>query len=143
MLTIKVITENQDEVIRRLAVKHYDAKEITDKIIAADKIRRNAQTTLDANLTEVNRISKMIGLLMKDGKTAEAEEAKNEVARLKDTNKELEATKTQAEDEIHEYLVSIPNMPHESVPEGKGAEDNVCEKKGGVVPELQIGRAHV
>ena len=94
MLTIKVITENQDEVIRRLAVKHYDAKEITDKIIAADKIRRNAQTTLDANLTEVNRISKMIGLLMKDGKTAEAEEAKNEVARLKDTNKELEATKT-------------------------------------------------
>ena len=122
MLTIKVITENQDEVIRRLAVKHYDAKEITDKIIAADKIRRNAQTTLDANLTEVNRISKMIGLLMKDGKTAEAEEAKNEVARLKDTNKELEATKTQAEDEIHEYLVSIPNMPHESVPEGKGAQ---------------------
>ena len=114
MLTIKVITENQDEVIRRLAVKHYDAKEITDKIIAADKIRRNAQTTLDANLTEVNRISKMIGLLMKDGKTAESEEAKNEVARLKDTNKELEATKTQAEDEIHEYLVSIPNMPHES-----------------------------
>ena len=52
MLTIKVITENQDEVIRRLAVKHYDAKEITDKIIAADKIRRNAQTTLDANLTD-------------------------------------------------------------------------------------------
>lgn len=136
MLTVKVITENQDEVIRRLAVKHYDAKEITDKIIAADKVRRNAQTTLDANLTEVNRISKTIGLLMKEGKKAEAEEAKSEVSRLKEANKELEATKKRAEDEIHEYLVSIPNMPHESVPEGKGAEDNVCEKQGGMIPEL-------
>ena len=136
MLTVKVITENQDEVIRRLAVKHYDAKEITDKIIATDKVRRNAQTTLDANLTEVNRISKTIGLLMKEGKKAEAEEAKSEVSRLKEANKELEATKKRAEDDIHEYLVSIPNMPHESVPEGKGAEDNVCEKQGGMIPEL-------
>lgn len=136
MLTIKVITENQDEVIRRLAVKHFDAKEITDKLIASDKTRRNAQTTLDANLTEVNRISKTIGSLMKEGKKAEAEEAKEQVSRLKETNKELETTKSKAENEMHELLVLIPNMPHSSVPEGTSSDDNVCEKTGGRIPEL-------
>ncbi|MDR3268694.1 MAG: serine--tRNA ligase [Tannerella sp.] len=136
MLTLKVITENQDEVIRRLAKKHFDAKDLTDKIIAWDTIRRTTQSVSDANLTELNRISKEIGRYMKEGKTAEAEAAKAQVAEIKEKNKELEATKTNAEAEIHALLVLIPNLPHETVPEGKGAEDNVCEETGGTVPEL-------
>ena len=118
MLTIKTITEQRDEVIRRLAVKHFDATEIIDRIIALDKTRRASQTALDANLTEVNRLSKQIGGLMKEGKRAEADEAKAEVSRLKETNRTLEADKTQAEKDMHELLVLIPNLPHASVPEG-------------------------
>ncbi|MDR2764298.1 MAG: serine--tRNA ligase [Tannerella sp.] len=136
MLTLKVITENQDEVIRQLAKKHFDAKEITDKIIALDAVRRTSQAALDANLTEVNRLSKTIGRLMKEGNTAEAEDAKAQVAVLKEKSKAVETAKASAETEIQESLMFIPNLPHESVPEGKGAEDNVCERTGGVVPEL-------
>ena len=136
MLTIKVITEQRDEVIRRLAVKHFDAAEIIDRIIALDKTRRVSQTALDANLTEVNRLSKQIGGLMKEGKRAEADEAKAEVSRLKETNRTLEADKTQAEKDMHELLVLIPNLPHASVPEGAGADDNRCEETGGTILEL-------
>ena len=136
MLTLKVITENQEEVIRRLTKKHFDAKEITDKIIALDVTRRSTQAELEANLTELNRISKDIGLLMKDGKKNEAEIAKANVADMKEKSRSLDVTKAKVEHAIHELLVQIPNMPHDSVPEGKTAEDNICEKTGGIIPEL-------
>jgi seryl-tRNA synthetase len=136
MLTLKVIAENQDEVIRRLAKKHFDAGEITDRIIALDVIRRTSQSALDAGLTEVNRLSKTVGGLMKEGKVADAETAKAQVAELKEKNRALETAKAGAETEIQECLMLIPNLPHESVPEGKGAEDNVCERTGGTAPEL-------
>ena len=136
MLTLKVITENQDEVVRRLLKKRFHAKETTDRIITLDTIRRTSQTELEANLSEINRLSKSIGTLMKEGKNAEADKAKATVSGLKDKCKDIESIKTNAEAEIHELLLTIPNLPHDSVPEGKGAEDNKCEKSGGVVPEL-------
>ena len=76
MLTLKNITENQDEVVRRLSKKHFKAKDITDQIIALDSIRRTSQAELEANLSEINRISKEIGTLMQAGKKPEADEAK-------------------------------------------------------------------
>ena len=136
MLTLKTITENKDEVIRRLAVKHFDATEYLDKVIALDATRRNTQSELDSNLAEVNSISKMIGALMKEGKKDEAEAAKANVAELKEASKKLDEAKEDAEKKIHEILVLIPNMPHDSVPEGRCAEDNVCEKMGGSIPTL-------
>ena len=136
MLTIQVITEQRDEVIRRLAVKHFDATEIVDRIIALDKTRRASQTALDANLTTVHRLSKQIGGMMKEGRRAEADEAKAEVTRLKEKNRELESKKNEAEKEMHELLVLVPNLPHASVPEGNGADDNHCEEMGGAMPEL-------
>ena len=136
MLTLKTITENRDEVIRRLAVKHFDATEYLDKVIALDATRRNTQSELDSNLAEVNSISKMIGALMKEGKKDEAEAAKAKVAELKEVSKKLDETKENAEKKIHEILVLIPNLPHDSVPTGRVAEDNVCEKMGGAIPSL-------
>lgn len=136
MLTLKVITENPEEVIRRLAKKHFDAKDIIGKIIGLDKTRRSTQVALDANLAELNRISKTIGALMKEGRKEEAEAARNRVAQMKEGNKEMEATMKEAERQLHEWLVLIPNMPHESVPEGRTAEDNRCEKTGGAIPDL-------
>lgn len=136
MLTLKVITDNPEEVIRRLAKKHFDAKEIIGKVIESDKVRRSSQTTLDANLAELNRVSKSIGMLMKEGRKEEAEAARAWVSEMKEINKELDATRTAAEKDMHDLLVQIPNLPHDSVPEGKVAEDNIIEKTGGVIPEL-------
>lgn len=136
MLTLKVITENTEEVIRRLARKNFDAKEIIGKVIELDKVRRNSQTELDANLAELNRISKSIGMLMKEGRKEEAEVARSQVAEMKESNKSLEEAKTKAESEMTDLLLLIPNLPHDSVPTGKAAEDNVIEKTGGVIPQL-------
>ncbi len=136
MLTIKTITENRDEVIRRLAVKHFDATAYIDKVIELDTTRRNTQSTLDANLAEINSISKKIGGVMKEGKKEEAEAAKAKVSELKETSKMLDATKEDAEKNMRDILVLIPNLPHDSVPEGKNAENNMCEKMGGVIPTL-------
>lgn len=136
MLTLKVITENPEEVIRRLAIKHFDGKAVIGQIIELDKIRRDSQSLLDANLAGLNQASKEIGRLMKEGRKEEVETARNKVAAMKEGNKALEEAKHNAEEGMHALLVTIPNLPHESVPEGNGADDNVCEKMGGVIPEL-------
>jgi len=136
MLTLKVITENPEEVINRLKKKHFDATEIIGQIIELDKVRRSSQTTLDANLADLNQLSKSIGQLMKEGKKEEAETARAKVAEMKESNKLLEEAKNTSEEQMHNLLVQIPNLPHDSVPAGKMAEDNVTEKTGGVIPEL-------
>lgn len=138
MLTLKVITENPDEVVRRLAKKHFDAKEIIGKIIELDKTRRNSQTELDANLAELNRLSKTIGQLMQEGKKNEAEAARSKVTEMKEGNKTLQEAMDKAQADITELLYTVPNMPHDSVPEGFGAEDNVVEKMGGMETELPV-----
>ncbi|WP_085536261.1 serine--tRNA ligase [Massilibacteroides vaginae] len=136
MLTLKVITENPEAVIEGLTRKHFDAKELITTVIELDKTRRNTQVVLDANLAELNNISKSIGQLMKEGKKEEAEIARAKVNEMKEGNKALEETKTNAELEIQNILVQIPNLPHESVPNGRVAEDNVIERTGGAIPEL-------
>ena len=136
MLTLRTITEQRDEVINRLTVKRFDATEYIDKVIALDATRRRTQAELDTNLAEINSLSKQIGALMKDGKKEEAETAKSKVSELKERSKSLDETKADAEKQIYELLVLIPNLPHNSVPYGVCAEDNRCEKTGGIIPTL-------
>lgn len=137
MLTIKVITEKTDEVIRGLEKKHFKgAKEAIDQVLELDRKRRNAQNQLDKNLAEVNSISKSIGQLMKEGKKEEAEAARSKVSSMKEGNKALQTEMDQAIAELQTLLCSIPNLPCASVPEGRSAEDNKIERTGGVSPEL-------
>ncbi len=136
MLTLNVIKENPEEVISRLAKKHFDGRDAIEKIIELDKVRRTAQAEVDKNLAEVNSLSKTIGMLMKDGKKDEAEAAKSRVADLKEQNKSDESAMKEAETLITQILYTIPNLPHSSVPEGKHAEDNVIEREGGPMPHL-------
>ncbi|HHX32356.1 MAG TPA: serine--tRNA ligase [Bacteroidales bacterium] len=136
MLTLKVINENTQEVIKRLATKRFDAKDAVSQVIELDEIRRKSQTELDNILSEVNSISKSIGSLIKEGKKDEASLAKEKVSALKETAKQTEATLKECEVKIENILVTIPNLPHESVPEGKGAEDNVVDRSGGEMPLL-------
>ena len=137
MLTIKQITDNTDAVIRGLEKKHFkNAKETIGQVLETNNKRRNTQTILDKNLSEVNSLSKSIGLLMKEGKKDEAETAKNRVAELKEANKALQEEMDQAATDLQNLLYTIPNIPYDSVPEGVGADDNVVEKMGGMETEL-------
>lgn len=137
MLTLKLISEETERVIRGLEKKHFDgAKEVVEKVLAVDKRRREAQTKSDKNKQEAKLIAAQIGALMKQGKKEEAEEIKIKVAQLKQSDKVLEEEMTDAEKELTTLLYSIPNIPNDDVPEGVGAEDNVVVKKGGHMPEL-------
>lgn len=136
MLTLKAISENPELVIKKLAKKHFDGKEIIGKVLDIDQTRKKTQTTLDASLAESNTLSKHIGQLMQQGKKTEAEAAKNKVAEMKGQNKILEDALKQSEMELQELLVLIPNLPADEVPEGRTAEDNVVEKTGGTIPDL-------
>ena len=136
MLTLAAIKENPEEIIRKLAKKHFDAREAITKVLDLDKVRRSSQAELDANLSELKGLAAQIGKLMKEGKPSEAEAVKQKVAGMKEANKKLEDAMTSAESEITEILLSVPNTPCDMVPEGRTAEDNLVERTGGKVPDL-------
>ena len=125
MLTLKLITEETERVIRGLEKKHFKgAKEAIDEVLAVDKRRREAQQELDKNLSEAKKMAAQIGGLMKEGKKAEADAIKAKVSEMKETNKQLEDTMNQAQEEMTRLLCQIPNIPYDEVPEGAAAEDN-------------------
>ena len=136
MLTLQLINQDPEEVIRRLAIKHFDAREPIMRIVELDKQRRALQKQRDDNAANLNKMAAQIGALMKQGQRDEAEGVKAQVAALKTTNKDIDDSLTAAQDEITEILLSIPNVPYSGVPEGKTAEDNIVEKTGGKMPEL-------
>ncbi len=131
MLTIKYLLENTEEAIKRLKVKHVEAREVIETLRELDEVRRNTQSELDNSLAEQNRLSKEIGALMREGKRDDAEQSKARVAELKEISKELDIRKKELEETIQRTLVELPNVPHSSVPEGRVAEDNVVERSGG------------
>ncbi|MBP3845712.1 MAG: serine--tRNA ligase [Prevotella sp.] len=125
MLTLKLITEETERVIRGLEKKHFkNAKEAIDEVLAVDKRRREAQQKLDANLSEAKKMAAQIGGLMKEGKREEAEVIKTQVAQMKETNKQLEQLMNESQEEMTRLLCQIPNIPYDEVPEGSAAEDN-------------------
>ena len=136
MLTLKLLRENPEFVIKKLAVKNFDASEIVGKINTLDTLRRNLQAELDACLAQQNKTAAEIGKLMKAGKKEEAEQIKKEVASLKEKSKELQEKSEQTNTELNSLLVLLPNLPCDQVPEGKGAEDNVVVKMGNEIPDL-------
>ena len=136
MLTLKLLRENPEFVIAKLAVKNFDAREIVEKIIALDQNRRALQTELDTCLAEQKKMAAQIGGLMKEGKREEAEAVKAEVAALKTRSAEIEKTSQENNNELDSLVVLLPNIPCDMVPEGKTAEDNVVVKTGNEIPEL-------
>jgi seryl-tRNA synthetase len=136
MLILKYIADNKEKVLSGLKKKGFDGTKIIDEVLEQDVKRRSAQASLDAALAELNQLSRSVGQLMKEGKKDEANAARQRTAEIKESNKELETKMKAAEDKLQNLLVQIPNLPHESVPEGLHAEDNVVERMGGVVPEL-------
>lgn len=139
MLTVKFIVEKKEEVIARLAKKHFDGKEIIERIIALDAERRKTQKELDEDLAESNRLAKSIGELFKKGDMNAVETAKARTKELKEKTKIFSDKLSALEQQITDNLVLVPNLPHESVPEGSSAEDNRVEREGGVKTALPEG----
>lgn len=136
MLTLQQIKENPENVIKRLAVKGFDAKEPINNVLALDDRRRKLQLANDNAAAELKQYAARIGQLMKQGLKEEADQAKAQVAALKESQKEIADTLAQTETEIRDILLTIPNTPCDMVPEGRTAEDNVVEKTGGPMPDL-------
>ena len=136
MLTLKLLRENPEFVIEKLAKKNFDAKEIVAKINELDQNRRALQAELDSCLAEQKKKAAEIGGLMKTGKKEEAEAVKAEVATLKTRSAEIEKAAEENNKELDSLVVLLPNIPCDMVPEGKTAEDNVVVKTGNEIPEL-------
>ena len=136
MLTLKLLRENPEFVIAKLAVKNFDAREIVEKINALDQNRRALQVELDTCLSEQKKRAAQIGGLMKEGRREEAEAVKAEVASLKARSAEIEGKSEENNTELNNLLVLLPNIPCDQVPEGKCAEDNVVVKTGNEIPDL-------
>ena len=136
MLTLKLLRENPEFVITKLARKNFDAKEIVEKINGLDQNRRALQLELDTCLAEQKKKAAEIGGLMKQGKKEEAEAVKAEVAALKARSAEIERKSEEHNTELNSLLVLLPNIPCDQVPEGKTAEDNVVVKMGNAIPDL-------
>jgi serine--tRNA ligase len=138
MLTLKLISEETERVIKGLEKKHFNnAKKTIETVLEYDKLRREYQQKLDNNKQQQNLLSKQIGGLMKEGKKDEANEIKNKVAELKTADKELQDNMEKAQADMTNLLLTIPNIPNEDVPEGKDANDNVVVKEGGEKPTFE------
>ncbi len=139
MLTLKVISQETEKVLKGLEKKHFkNAKETIEKVLELDKVRRAAQQELDNVLAQNKQLAAKVGQLMKAQAVEEANAVKAEVAVLKDKAKELQEKMDAAAEELQQVLYTIPNIPYDEVPEGAVAEDNVVEKTGGtetVLPE--------
>ncbi|HCN54613.1 MAG TPA: serine--tRNA ligase [Prevotella sp.] len=137
MLTLKLISEETERVIKGLEKKHFEgAREAIEKVLEYDRLRRESQQKLDTNKQQQNQLSKQIGALMKEGKKDLAAGIKEQVAELKSADKALEEIMEKAQKDMTDVLLTIPNIPNDDVPEGKDASDNVVVKEGGVKPDL-------
>jgi seryl-tRNA synthetase len=135
MLQIQILRENPEQVIARLKVKNFDATELVNNILTLDAQLRQLKKNLDNNLMEQGKIAKSIGQMFKEGRREEAEQMKAQTAELKAQEKEMQAELDEKGQKINEMMVLLPNMPHASVPLGKGAEDNeVVYQEGDATP---------
>ncbi len=140
MLQPIFIRDNRDLTIAGLQKKHFkDAAEIVDRIIELDQARREVQQELDDVLAESNAKAREIGALMKSGQKEAAEAAKGDTVVLKERSKTLDEKHKEIEQVLLDELVKLPNLPHESVPEGRTAEDNVNVWEKGDKPTLPAG----
>ena len=130
MLTLKLISEETERVIKGLGKKQFKgAREAVEKVLEYNKVRRESQQKLDSNKAEQNQLAKKIGALMKEGKKDEANDIKTKVAELKAADKALQEIMDKANADMTNVLLDIPNIPNDDVPEGKDASSNVVIKE--------------
>ncbi len=136
MLPLSLFRQSEARILEGLRKKHFAEPELVQRIIQLDVSRRQLQGEAEAASAFINSSSKQIGALMGSGKRDDAEALKAQVAQRKGEEKDLGQKLTAADMELNELLVKLPNLPHDSVPEGKTPEENVVVREGGSKPDL-------
>ncbi|EON77611.1 Seryl-tRNA synthetase [Lunatimonas lonarensis] len=137
MLQVTFIRENFEKAAQGLEKRNIrEAQSLLRQVVQLDDERKGIQLQRDQLQAEANSISKSIGQLMRSGNHAEAEKVKSRTAEIKQQTKELETAYSEKELELTQLLYTLPNIPHESVPTGKSAEDNETIFTHGNLPEL-------
>lgn len=136
MLQLHYLREYTQEAKDRLSKRNPGFARVIDEVLDLDERARAAKQLMETNQAEANRLARQIGELMKSGKKEEAESIKQQTSSLKDQAKALEENTKKLEEELFDKLVTLPNTPHESVPQGKTADDNVVVLQSGSLPEL-------
>ncbi|MDR2413429.1 MAG: serine--tRNA ligase [Odoribacteraceae bacterium] len=140
MLSLKFIQENKETVIRKLAIKNFDATGLVEQITRLDDERKNLQKESDDKSAEMNALSRQIGTLLKAGKQEEAGEMKARTTDLKEAIVALGVKRDNTLEELNELIVRLPNLPHDSVPPGKGAGDNEIVRVSDNIPRHEEGQ---
>jgi seryl-tRNA synthetase len=136
MLQVPYLRENTEKALSGLAKRNKDFSATVESIISVDESRRKFQNELDNLLAESNKISKIIGDLFKEGKREEADGMKVRTTEIKEECKGVETNLSQLEEELKQLLYLVPNVPHESVVFGKGAEENEVVYSSGDITAL-------
>lgn len=136
MLNLKFIQDNPELVIEKLKRKNFDASEIVSTIIGLYSQKNKLQGEADQAKSEMNKISKEIGLLFREGKVEEANSAKARTSELKENIKQVDVDFAEIEEKVYGLLVQLPNLPHDSVQPGKSEEDNEVLLTEGEMPVL-------
>ena len=131
-----MLRDDPEFVIRKLAVKNFDAREIVERLLDIDTQRRALQTENDALVAQQKVKAGEIGGYMKQGLKDKAEEVKAVVAQMKAKSAELLAKYDELSAEFDAKIVLLPNIPCDLVPEGKTAADNLVVKTGG--PDVKL-----
>ncbi len=139
MLQVNFIKNNYDDVVKRLAVKNFTDISLVDLILELDNERKSLQFDHDEMQSKINAASREIGEFMQKGNKSLAEDKKTEVARLKSLLEPLLARLEIVEKDLQSDLLSLPNLPHTSVPVGKTPEENEIVKESGNKPALFKG----
>lgn len=139
MLTLQYLRENTQEAKDRLAKKHPKHADAVDAVLKLDEEGRKAKSEMEKNQSEANGLAKKIGELMKSGDREGAEQLKAQTALLKESGKGLEERSKQLEQELYDILVTLPNVPHDSVPVGQTPEENITVFQHGEIPTLHEG----
>ncbi|WP_158858958.1 serine--tRNA ligase [Lunatibacter salilacus] len=137
MLQVNFIRENFEKAVLGLKKRNFtEAEAVLSQLVQLDDTRKNIQLERDQLQAESNSISKTIGKLMQSGQKEEAEKVKSRTSEIKAQVKILEDQYTQQENDLTQLLYTIPNIPHESVPAGFGADENEVVLTHGDIPEL-------
>ncbi len=139
MLVVQNIVANKEAYIKALKKRNFDAAPVLEEVIKLDEDRRATQAKLDNTLADSNKFSKEIGLLFKNGEQQKANLLKEKTAQLKESSKELSVELTTIQEKLVEILYTIPNIPHDSVPDGQSDEDNEEVFREGDIPKLEDG----
>ena len=136
MVAVQRIRENLEDVKRALVKRPGFDNTLLEKAISLDDNRRKNQVKMDEALATMNRLSKEIGQLFKQGKTEEANLIKAQTTEAKEQAKALELVQKEIEQELFEIMLNIPNIPNDLVPVGKDDTDNEFIRGWGEKPEL-------